>query len=129
MTFILDTQAFLWFIAGDRRLRARAREVIADPANDLWLSSGSLWEIAIKISLGKLSLTRPYADLIPSELEAQSIQVLQIEHRHLVRLLELPLRDHRDPFDRLIAAQALAEGVPVVSPDPAFRGYGVELIW
>ena len=110
---LLDTHTYLWFIAGDERLSARGRQIIADPAAELRLSVASLWEIAIKYSLGKLPLARPFAEMFPEPLERDRIGLLH----------------HRDPFDRLIVATALEEGLPVLSRDAAFSGYPVEVIW
>jgi PIN domain nuclease of toxin-antitoxin system len=92
------------------------------------LSIASLWEIAIKSSLGKLELDQPFAELIQRQLVANEITVLPIKFVHLVGLTGLPFH-HRDPFDRLIIAQAIAERVPVVSSDGAFRDYPVQVVW
>lgn len=128
MRVLLDTHAYLWFLAGDERLRLRGRDLITDPAPDLLFSVASLWEIAIKHSLGKLPLSQPFADTFPSVLDRDRVQVLPIEARHLARLVELP-HHHRDPFDRLIVAQVIAEGVPVLTRDGAFAAYPAETIW
>jgi PIN domain nuclease of toxin-antitoxin system len=125
---LLDTHTFLWFITGNERLSGRAREVLADREGAMLISVASLWEIAIKYGLGKLTLDRPFQALIPGELERQRIGTLGISPDHLSELVRLPLH-HRDPFDRLIVAQALSEGVPVISVDPAFDPYGVQRIW
>ncbi len=127
MRFLLDTHIFLWFIAGSERLRDPARSLLIDPENEALLSVASLWEIAIKINLGKLTLERPFEELIPEQLSVADIDRLPIRMEHLTALLKLPLH-HRDPFDRLIIAQALAEGVPVLSSDPEFRKYPVQVI-
>ena len=125
---LLDTHAYLWFLAGDERLSLRGRRLIGDPDADLIFSVASLWEIAIKHSIGKLPLTRPFADLFPARLERDDVRLLPVEPAHLARLVELP-HHHRDPFDRLIVAQALVEGVPVLTRDAAFPAYGAEVIW
>lgn len=125
---LLDTHSFLWFISGDERLSHSAREVIEDRENAVLVSMASLWEIAIKHGLGKLSLERPFVQLIPEQLERQRIGVLGIELAHVAELTRLPLH-HRDPFDRLLVAQARAEGLPIVSVDGALDAYGVERIW
>ncbi|MCI5149859.1 MAG: type II toxin-antitoxin system VapC family toxin [Candidatus Electrothrix sp. MAN1_4] len=117
MRVLLDTCAFLWFIGGSERLSRPARDLIEDFDNNLYLSMASLWEIAIKINIGKLELAQPFAALIPEQLE---------EHR--IKLLYLPLH-HRDPFDRLIIAQAICEKLPIISCDQAFPAYPVKLIW
>jgi PIN domain nuclease of toxin-antitoxin system len=125
---LLDTNSFLWFISGSDRLSIDAKNFIADMQNQLVLSAASLWEIAIKISLGKLDLLQPYGQLIPQQLEENDIAVLPLEIGHLNKVIDLPFH-HRDPFDRLIIAQALAEGIPVVSSDAVFSQYAVKLIW
>lgn len=128
MRALADTHTFLWYIAGNERLGSEARAVISDSANQILFSAASLWEIAIKVSLGKLALDEPYDKLVPAQLELNSIDVLPIGFDHLATLISLPFH-HRDPFDRLIAAQALSLSVPVLSTDGAFDAYGVLRIW
>lgn len=128
MQLLLDTHSFLWFIGGDERLSERAKEAIADLENEAFLSVASLWEIAIKINIGKLKLPRPFGDLIPDQLTRNEITVLGAELSHLARYIELPLH-HRDPFDRLIAAQAQEEEMTVVSKDEVFESYDADLLW
>jgi|SRR5436305_4154712 len=128
MRCLLDSQAFLWFVGGDTRLGDRAYEVISDIENQVLLSTASLWEIAIKSSLGKLDLEGSFAELFPRQLVSNEIEILPIGLKHLVTLTELPFH-HRDPFDRLIIAQARTEGIPVVSSDAAFRDYQVQIVW
>jgi PIN domain nuclease of toxin-antitoxin system len=128
MRALLDTNSFLWFISGSDRLSIDAKTVIADLQNQLVLSTASLWEIAIKVSLKKLDLRQPYGQLIPQQLEENDIAVLPIELNHLRKVIDLPFH-HRDPFDRLIVAQALAEGIPVISSDAVFSRYAVRIIW
>ena len=125
---LLDTHSFLWFISGSERLSRTARTLIEDPANPMLVRMASLREIAIKHGLGKLSLERPFVELIPEQLERQRIGVPGIEFPHLAEVARLPLH-HRDPFDRLIVAQARAEGLPVVGADDALDAYGVRRIW
>jgi PIN domain nuclease of toxin-antitoxin system len=125
---LLDTHSFLWFIGGSDRLSARARALIEARENPMLVSIGSLWEIAIKYGNGKLTLDRPYAEFISEQLQRQQIGVLGIELPHLAELVRLP-QHHRDPFDRLIVAQAIAEGLPVISVDQALDPYGVQRLW
>lgn len=127
MRLLLDTHIFLWFLAGDERLRESARTLLVEPENEVLLSVASLWEIAIKVNLGKLTLDRPFEELIPEQLALLEIDRLPIRMEHLTALLKLPLH-HRDPFDRLIISQALAEGLPVLSSDPEFHKYPIEVI-
>ena len=128
MHALLDTSSFLWFIAGDDRLSVTARNFMADLNNELVLSVASLWEIAIKVSLGKLDLLRPFGELIPEQLKDNEITVLHIELTHLSVVMELPFH-HRDPFDRLIVAQSISEALPVISRDAFFSEYSIELMW
>src|SRR2546423_7936207 len=125
---LLDTHTFLWFVFGDARLSHRAAEAVADPANEKLLSIASLWEIAIKVSIGKLELGMALDQFFASEVEARELEVLAITHAHLIRLAALPFH-HRDPFDRLIIAQAAIEGLPIATGDPNFSPYGVTTAW
>lgn len=128
MRFLLDTHSFLWFITNDPRLSATARALIADPANEILVSPASYWEIAIKISLGKYPLSVPYEQFIKQGIEGNAFEVLPIEPRHTAALTTLPFH-HRDPFDRLLIAQAMVEQVAVISNDSAFEAYPVRCLW
>ena len=128
MRALLDTSSFLWFIAGSDSLSIKARDLIVDMNNDLFLSVASLWEIAIKMSIGKLKLLRSFEQIVPAQLEENFINILPIELNHLSQIIELPFH-HRDPFDRLIIAQSMTEGLPVISRDASFQMYPVEVIW
>jgi PIN domain nuclease of toxin-antitoxin system len=125
---LLDTQALLWYSAGDTKLSARARSVIEDVNNDRVLSVASLWEIAIKLSLHKLQLTGPFDDFAKEAIDQLHCSVLDIGLTHLGRLSDLPFH-HRDPFDRLIIAQSLVEGIEIVGIDAAWDAYGVKRHW
>ena len=127
MRVLLDTHAFLWFVAGDERLSAAASDAIAD-ADDALLSVASCWEIATKVSLGKLTLGSPVERFLPEQIAFNRLELLHLELPHTARIATLPWH-HRDPFDRLLVAQALEQKVPVVSADPVFRQYGVKRIW
>lgn len=128
MRALIDTSVFLWTISGGEKLSENARRCIADLDNDLFLSIASLWEIAIKTSIGKLELLLPFNQLIPDQLEQNEISVLPIEFNHLSQIIDLPFH-HRDPFDRLIIAQSPAEQMPVIAKDSAFSQYPAQLIW
>lgn len=128
MRLLLDTHALLRFLAGDVRFSAPALAALNDPANQRWLSPISLLEIAVKLSIGKLSLTVPFATMFPAQLHSNKIQLLPIEARHAAAVAVMPLH-HRDPFDRLLAAQALTEGMDLLSAGTAFDAYGVRRIW
>ena len=101
MRLLLDTHSFLWFMMGSPKLSGRARSLIEDESNERLFSSASLWELAIKLSLGKLSLSEPFDVLIPRELSTNGIVVLRMEIAHFSVLATLPFH-HRDPFDRLL---------------------------
>lgn len=128
MRLLLDTHALLWFVSNHPDLSPTAAQLIGDPTNQKIVSVVSLWEITIKVSLGRLNLALPLADFIKTHLTPSKVQLLQIEVPHLLTLEALP-HHHRDPFDRLLAAQALAEKVSFVSADAAFDSYGVQRIW
>jgi PIN domain nuclease of toxin-antitoxin system len=125
---LLDTHAFIWFIEGNESLSDRARSVIEDENNTVFLSMASVWEMAIKVSLGKLILSEPFDALIPSQLATNDIALLDINLSHTMQVATLPFY-HRDPFDRLIASQALAEDIPLISKDAIFDSYGVNRLW
>lgn len=128
MKILLDTQSFLWFIGDVAVLSNKAKETFLDQKNELFLSLASIWEIAIKISIGKLALQQSLEYFIPAQLQENSIAQLDINFRHVARVVNLPFH-HRDPFDRLIISQALEEDLPVLSSDSAFDAYGIKRIW
>lgn len=128
MRLLLDTHSFLWFTGGDERLSMRAKETISDVDNAVYLSVASLWEIAVKINVGKLKLPQPFGELIPEQLIRNEIEILNVELPHLTSYIGLPLH-HRDPFDRLIIAQAKVEQMPVVGKDGEFAKYEIERLW
>lgn len=113
---------------GDDRLSKNARTIIEDLDNHVLISVGSLWEIAIKVNIGKLTLLRAFRELFPAELQKNEIEVLPIRHEDLATLANLPLH-HRDPFDRLIIAQAMNENIAIATKDGAFQDYPVQIIW
>jgi PIN domain nuclease of toxin-antitoxin system len=128
MRILLDTHTFLWFITGDPKLSGAARKAIENVAHEKHISVITAWEIAIKWSLGKLTLARPFDVLIPQQIQQNGFLWLPLELTHLIVLAALPFH-HRDPFDRSLVAQALKEGMPLVSVDPALDGYGIVRIW
>lgn len=128
MRVLLDTHSFLWFIGGSVSLSPSARALIEDAENQPLLSMASLWEMAIKLSIGKLSLGQPFETLIPEQMKLNGIELLQIEMPHIVAVASLPFH-HRDPFDRLLIAQAIVEQMPIVSGDPAFDSYTIQRLW
>ena len=126
MAVLLDTHAFLWWCDDSPELSKRARKVIA--GEDCLVSLASIWEMAIKISLGRLKLPSNLDRYVPEQLSANGFSQLEIGFRHVVRCVDLSWH-HRDPFDRLLIAQAIEEGVPVVSRDKIVDRYGVKRIW
>lgn len=128
MRVLLDTHAFLWFILDDPHLKASAKALIEDPANDILVSPASYWEIAIKIRIGKYTLPEPFETFIDRQITTNDLEVLHILTRHTSILTTLPLH-HKDPFDRLLVAQALSEGIAIVSGDLALDPYGVTRLW
>jgi PIN domain nuclease of toxin-antitoxin system len=128
MKVLLDTHAFLWFAMGDRRLSARARALIDAEDTRALVSIVSLWEIGIKNGLGKLGLPGEFEVFIREELEKKVIALLDLEIEHVFQAKGLP-QHHRDPFDRMLVAQSLAEGIPVVGSDRMLDAYGVDRRW
>ncbi len=124
---LLDTHTLLWFILNNPQLSARANELIEN-AETLSLSMASLWEMAIKVSSGKLPLPKPWDQFIFQQLQRNNIGLLVIGFDHVVKVSELPFH-HRDPFDRLIIAQSFVEQMPIVSVDDVFDDYGVQRFW
>ena len=125
---ILDTHAFLWWGLAPERLSRRARSVLSDPDREFLWSVASTWELAIKARTGKLVLGVALSEFLDERLRSQGVGVLAVEQRHAIRVAALPLH-HRDPFDRMLVAQAQLEGVPILSADPKLRRYGVEIVW
>ncbi len=128
MSFLLDTHALLWWMLDDERLSPAARETIADVDNELVWSVVGTWEIAIKAGLGRIDLPGSLADLLGTTLRAQAIAILPIHQAHALRVERLPAH-HRDPFDRMLVAQAVEEDLVVVSKDTALAAYDVEVLW
>jgi len=126
--YLLDTEVWLWSLSEPERLNAETRHLLARSGEELFLSAASSWEIAIKAALGKLPLPEPLASYVPKRMEAQGIRALAIEHSHALRVCTLP-HHHRDPFDRLIIAQAEAEKMTILTADAAFKEYGAMLHW
>ena len=128
MNILLDTHAFLWFVSDSPRLSDAAKTLIETEDSQPFLSIASLWEMAIKISLGKLRLEQPFETFIPQQLTVNGIGILNLSVEHTAAVSTLPFY-HRDPFDRLIAVQAKVEQMPLVSADPVFDAYGIERVW
>jgi PIN domain nuclease of toxin-antitoxin system len=127
MKAILDTHAFLWALAGDARMSRLARDTFAGPAG-LSLSIASIWEILIKVQSGKLNFPRPAGPYVLRKLVENGIEALPISIDHLLALERLPMH-HRDPFDRILIAQSMEEDWPIITADPMFKRYPIQVIW
>lgn len=128
MRHLIDAQALIWYVDQDHLLTWSARAAISDPANELVLSVGTIWEIGIKVGLGKLSLSLPYRRWMDTAIADLDLELLPITVEYADVQAGLP-GHHRDPFDRLLAAQALKDGLPLISADAIFDQYGVRRIW
>ena len=128
MRLLVDTHAWLWFLLTPDRLAESALDALSDRRNRLWLSVASEWEVIIKYGLGRLALPEIPSTFLPSRLAATDCSVLPVEERHVLRLESLPMH-HRDPFDRMLIAQALTDDLVIVTGDPAFPPYEVPLLW
>ena len=128
MKLLLDTHAFLWYCAGDAQLSDRAKAAIESGENDRFLSVASLIEIAIKLSLGRLSLSMPFEAFVADGIERLRCSVLHLTPTHLGKLSAMPFH-HRDPFDRILVAQALVDDLDVLSIDKELDAYGIRRHW
>lgn len=127
MKLLWDTHTFIWFILGENKFSDKVMNEIENPKNDNYLSIVSLWEIGIKVKLGKLEILRPF-DKIIDDLTKNGIHILPITFNHLVENMNLELH-HRDPFDRLIISQSKVENMPLISKDEIFDKYIRSRIW
>lgn len=124
MKLLLDTHALFWYIDGDPQLSATARTLIEDASNEVLISPASYWEIAIKISVGKWQLNRTYEDFLDLALVTYGFRILPILRTHTAAVIGLPFH-HRDPFDRLLIAQAIVEDIPIISADSTLDAYPI----
>jgi PIN domain nuclease of toxin-antitoxin system len=134
MKLLLDTHVWLWFHLGDPQLSAVARQQIEDPANENFLSPASFWEISLKIKLGKYILNTSYARFMQDSIAGNGFKILNIAPPHTEIVSTLPFaviaqHEHRDPFDRLLIAQAKVEGMTIVTNDAKFGAYGIPIVW
>jgi PIN domain nuclease of toxin-antitoxin system len=125
---LLDTHAFLWYLMADSQLSAAARTLIADVRNQLFLSMTSLWEMAIKLSIGKLTLPAPFVPLIPQQLQQMKVAVLPVKLEHVAAVVALPFH-HKDPFDRMLVARCQVAQLPLLSADAVFDQSPVQRLW
>ena len=128
MDLLLDSHTMLWFFWDDPKLSTSAKTLIEDPDNRKLVSIATCWEIAIKSGLGKLTLGETSRSFLSREIPRNNFELLSISLDHATSVEEL-VQHHKDPFDRLIIAQAIAEGIPIVSSDPAFDAYAVTRLW
>ncbi len=128
MRLLLDTHTLLWFALTDPQLSDTAMSLIMDPANEKLVSPASYWEIAIKISVEKYALSQPYEVFMEEAIDKNGFGYLHIEPKHTARLTNLPFH-HKDPFDRLLVAQAMVEGTPIISNDSVLDAYGITRLW
>ena len=128
MRLLLDTHTLLWWLTENSSLPASARKLIANKNNDVLVSAASAWEIATKVRLGKLPIALDLAHDFTAYLERERFETLAVSADHGIRAGLLP-SPHKDPFDRMLIAQALAENLAIVSNDVVFDGYGVKRVW
>lgn len=128
MKLLLDTQCWLWWFAQPEKLNDNVIEQIAQQTNEIWFSVASVWEIAIKVSIGKLPLPEAIDQYVPSRINCLGAKSLRITNAHALHVATLPLY-HRDPFDRILIAQAQIEDMTLVSADSQFYQYPVSLLW
>ena len=128
MKLLLDTHAFLWWIGNDNRLSDTARKVISNVENDVFISTASVWEMAVKTCSGKLSINSELAGFMKKHLAKNAFSILPISLAHALQIAKLPTI-HRDPFDRMLVAQAQVEKARLVSTDPEIHKYAVDICW
>jgi PIN domain nuclease of toxin-antitoxin system len=128
MKLLLDTHTFIWWDSDPLRLSPHVLNMCQDPENEVLVSVASLWEMQIKIQLGKLKLNTPLAELVAAQQEINNIQILDITLDHVLALAELPPH-HKDPFDRLLITQADSEKAILLSKDQIFTEYAVKVVW
>ncbi len=128
MTYLLDTGVWLWSVGDPSRISRKARDVMADVRQELFLSAVTSWEVAIKAASGKLHLPEPPDLYVPRRMASQGLRPLAVSHQHALAVFALPAH-HRDPFDRLLIAQAQVEDMTLISADSMFDRYPVQLLW
>ena len=128
MSYLLDTSVWMWALDSFERLPSEAREILTNGREEIFLSAVTTWELSIKMALGKLKFPAPPARTVPRFIQEQNLKPLTITHRHAAMVYELPLH-HRDPFDRLLIAQSIAENLTLLTADREFRMYEVSLLW
>jgi PIN domain nuclease of toxin-antitoxin system len=125
---LVDTHCWLWYLLAPERLNSKAQEILREPGNEIFFSAASVWEIVVKYALGKLELPLPPSKYIPDRIATLGHQSLPIRQDHVIRIEALPLH-HRDPFDRILVAQAQAESLSLLTADGALMAYDVTVLW
>ncbi|MCC3527963.1 MAG: type II toxin-antitoxin system VapC family toxin [Microcoleus sp. PH2017_22_RUC_O_B] len=128
MRLLLDTHTFIWYVTDNPRLSANVKLLIEDENNEKLVSIASIWEMAIKHSIGRLNFSLPFMEFVRQQLSVSNIGLLEINLNHIEVVASLPLH-HRDPFDRLIIAQSMGEQIPVLSVDAIFDAYAIARLW
>lgn len=128
MTLLLDSHALIWFAEDDPNLSRRAKAAVEDAANSVFYSAATIWELAIKLQLGKIRMSLDLASEFRQRLEERGFEFLPIDYGHAAHVASLPLH-HRDPFDRLLVAQAKLEGLTMISHDGQLDAYGIHRLW
>ena len=128
MRILVDTHTFIWAVSDPKRLSHKAKVLLEDPDNDAVLSVASIWEMAIKTSLGRLTIASSLADLLRDQISHRQFSVLSISAEHAIGVVSLPMY-HTDPFDRLLVSQCKIEQIPLVSRDSELDAYGIERAW
>ena len=126
MTYFIDTHVLLWYVFGDNRLKSKYINIVDNKKNDILISSASIWEIALKLSIGKLKLNTEFRKFVQL-LENNSFQIVNYNTEDLITMIDLPFH-HQDPFDRLIIAQSINRNIPIMSNDRKFKQYDISLI-
>ena len=128
MSYLLDTHTFLWCVTEDSRVSEKAKQIFLNKEVELFISVVSIWEMAIKVSIGRLQIVKPYDVFIKEQISSNSLIILPIRPEHTVQVVRLEFH-HRDPFDRLLISQAKYEAMPILGSDKAFDLYDVERVW
>jgi PIN domain nuclease of toxin-antitoxin system len=128
MRYLLDTHTFIWLATQPERISQRTREILDADEAQLLVSMATIWEMAIKVGLGKLTLDFPIEEFVERACSDFEVEIFQVEPRHVFRVASLP-HHHRDPFDRLLIAQAEIEDMTLVGCDPHFAAYGIKCLW
>ena len=128
MRLLLDTHVFIWFVLSPAQLSSVTLAAIQNAQNTIYLSLASAWEMSIKSGLGKLSLTQPIEGFVQDQTRRNRFEILPITLQHISAVENLP-HHHRDPFDRLLIAQSMTEGIPLITADHSIGAYSVEQIW